>query len=98
MKNPDVSGKKETVTSTPAPAAQEEPSVSTGPTSIPQQYREEPSTGDKDNGAIYDTDTYHQPIAHPAKKKSGWMWVVWIVAILLLGAGGGAALYFLGLV
>jgi len=65
-----------------------------GPTSIPQQYREEPSTGDQESGAIYDTDTYHQPLAHPAKKKSGWLWVVWILLILLLGAGGGAALFF----
>jgi hypothetical protein len=89
---------------TPAPEVTEpkttpsEPSVPAGPTSIPQQYREEPSTGDKDNGAIYDTDTYHQPLAHPAKKKSGWMWVIWIALILLLGAGGGAALFLLNLV
>jgi hypothetical protein len=69
-----------------------------GPTSIPQQYREEPSTGDQESGAIYDTDTYHQPLAHPAKKKSGWLWVLWIVIILVLGAGTGAALYFFGIV
>jgi hypothetical protein len=74
---------------TPAPS---------GPTSIPQQYREEPNTGDKESGAIYDTDTYHQPLAHPAKKKSGWLWVVWIVLILLVGAGAGAALFFLGII
>jgi hypothetical protein len=76
-------------TATEAPAAQ---------SSIPQQYHEAPSTGDQDNGAIYDVDSYHQPLSHPAKKKSGWLWVVWIVAILLLGAAGGAALYFLGVV
>lgn len=70
----------------------------TGPASIAQQYKEEPSTGEQSNGAIYDTDTYHQPLAHPAANKSGWMWVVWIALILLLGAGGGAALYFLGLI
>ncbi|HSW78271.1 MAG TPA: hypothetical protein VLG36_05730 [Candidatus Chromulinivoraceae bacterium] len=68
--------------------------VSTGPTSIPQQYHEEPSTGDQKNGSIYDTDSYHQPLAHPAKKKSGWLWVLWIVIILVIGAGAGAALYF----
>lgn len=84
-------------TEAPKPSASEEP-VAAGPTSIPQQYREEPSTGDKDNGAIYDTDTYHQPLSHPAKKKSGWLWVAGIVAVLLLGAGGGAALFLLGLV
>lgn len=68
-----------------------------GPISIPQQYREEPSTGDKQSGSIYDTDTYHQPLSHPAKKKSGWMWVIWIIAILLVGAGCGAALYFMNI-
>jgi hypothetical protein len=76
-------------------SAEEKPA---GPPSIPQQYREEPNSGEKESGAIYDTDTYHQPLAHPAKKKSGWMWVLWIVIILLVGAGGGAALYFLGVV
>ena len=76
------------------PAVQ--PIVPTGPISIPQQYREEPSTGDKESGAIYDTDTYHQPLAHPKKKKSGWMWVIWIVVFLVIGAAGGAALFFLG--
>ena len=79
-------------------SVKEEKTESTGPTSIPQQYREEPSTGDQANGAIYDTDTYHQPVEHPDKKGSGWMWVIWILVILLIGAGGGAALYFLGIV
>lgn len=82
---------------TPAVTAEEKP-VSSGPTSIPQQYKEEPNTGDQDNGSIYDTDTYHQPLSHPAQKKSGWMWVVWIVLILLVGAGGGALLFILKLV
>ena len=70
----------------------------TGPTSIAQQYKEEPNTGDPKNGAIYDTDTYHKPLAHPAQKKSGWLWVIWIVLILLVGAGAGAALYFLRII
>jgi hypothetical protein len=70
------------------------PAVPTGAISIPQQYKEEPSSGDKSTGSIYDTDTYHQPLAHPGKKKSGWMWVIWIILILILGAGAGAALYY----
>lgn len=74
------------------------PLMPSGPTSIPQQYSEEVPTGAQENGAIYDTDTYHQPLAHPAKQRSGWMWVVWILLILAIGAGGGAALYFLRLV
>jgi len=69
----------------------------TGPTSIAQQYREEPSTSDKNSGAIYDTDTYHQPLAHPPKKASGWLWVLWIVLILVVGAGIGAGVYMLHL-
>jgi hypothetical protein len=84
------------VDETPKPVA--EPLLPQGPISIPQQYKEAPSTGDKENGTIYDTDTYHQPLAHPKKKKSGWMWVVWIVLILAVGAVGGAALYYLGVV
>ena len=81
----------------PAEVKREEPKI-TGPTSIAQQYHEEPSTGDQKNGAIYDTDSYHQPLAHPAKKKSGWMWIVWILLIVIVGAAVGAALYFLKLV
>ena len=73
-----------------------EPSAS-GRISIPPQYKEQPSTGEKESGAIYDTSTYHQPLMHPAKKKSGWLWVLWIVLILVVGAGAGAALYFLGI-
>lgn len=69
-----------------------------GPTSIPKQYKEEPSTSDQQSGAIYDTDTYHQPLAHPAKKKSGWLIVLWIVLIIALGAAIGAALFFLGVI
>lgn len=73
-----------------------EPPSASGRISIPPQYKEQPSTGEKESGAIYDTSTYHQPLAHPAKKKSGWLWVLWIILILIVGAGAGAALYFLG--
>lgn len=79
-------------------ASAPEPSKPSIPISIPQQYKEEASTGEQENGAIYDTDTYHKPLTHPAKQKSGWMWVIWILLILIVGAGGGAALYFLRLV
>lgn len=65
-----------------------------GPTSITQQYKEQPSTGDQQTGNIYDTSSYHKALAHPAKKKSGWMWVVWTAILLVVGAGAGAAVYF----
>lgn len=75
----------------PVPSA----SAAVGAASIPQQYTESPSTGDQTNGAVFDTNTYHKPLEHPAKKKSGWLWVIWIVLILLVGAAGGAALYMM---
>lgn len=65
-----------------------------GTTSITQQYKEQPSTGDQKTGAIYDTDAYHKALLHPAKKKSGWVWVLWITILLMVGAGAGAAVYF----
>lgn len=64
-----------------------------GTGSIPQQYREEPSTSDQTTGSIYDTASYHQPLDHPAKKKTGWLWVLWVIILLILGAGGGALAY-----
>lgn len=98
---------KETVTEEPAPAetdVTEKPAVETsipaptGPSSIPQQYKEEPNTGDQTNGGIYDTDNYHQPLAHPVKKKSGWLWIVWILLLLIIGGGGAAALYLFDII
>lgn len=76
-----------------APAADVQPAAPSGPISIPQQYREEPATGDQTNGSIYDTANYHKPLDHPAKKKSGWLWIVWVLGLLILGGAGGAAAY-----
>lgn len=75
----------------PEPAPVEEP---IGPTSITQQYKEQPSTTDQPSGAIYDTEAYHQPLAHPEKKRSGALIIVWIVALIVVGAGVGAGVYF----
>lgn len=66
-------------------------------TSIPQQYKPEPSVPDETEGDVFDTRSYHQPIIHPAKRKSGWLWVLGIVLLILLGAGAGAAVYLLAL-
>jgi hypothetical protein len=64
-------------------------------TSIPQQYKEQPSSGSQNNGAIYDTNAYHKAIINPTNKKSGWLLVLWIVGLLIVGAGIGVAVYFL---
>jgi hypothetical protein len=90
LKEEEASDKVEESPATDTPSA-------SGRISIPPQYKEQPSTGEKESGAIYDTSTYHQPLMHPAKKKSGWLWVLWIVLILIVGAGAGVALYFLGI-
>lgn len=69
-------------------------------TSIPQQYKTQPKEENSDPelaGAIYDTASYHQPLVHPVKKKPGWVWVLAIIGILLLGVAGGAAVYYFGL-
>jgi len=88
----DTTGQpKEDEPSTP-PTPQIE--VPVGPTSITQQYTEQPSTGDQPTGAIFDTGAYQKPLAHPAKKKPGWLLVLWIVLLLVAGAGAGAAVYF----
>lgn len=69
-----------------------------GPTSISQQYQAKESTGDPSHAPIYDTTEYAEPVAHPAKKKSGWIWVLVIFLILALGSGGAVALYFAGII
>lgn len=71
-----------------------EPTMSTGPTSIAKQYTEQPSTGDKPVKTIFDTAAYKKPQVHSSKKKSGWLVIVWILLLLAVGAGVGAAVYF----
>jgi len=68
-----------------------------GAGSIPQQYTAQLSTSDTSHAPMYDTDEVNPVLVHPAKKKSGWLWVVWIMLILALGAGMGAAAFYIGL-
>jgi len=75
----------------PASPVEEAP---VGPTSITQQYKEHPSTDTQPSGAIYDTEAYHQPLAHPAKKHSSLLVIVWILGLIVVGGGIGAAMYF----
>lgn len=65
--------------------------------SIPQQYKEQPSSGDQSHAAVFAVDDNPDVLQHPAKKKSGWMTVVWIVLIITVAAGLGAASYFMKL-
>lgn len=74
----------------PVSPAPEEPST---PIAITQQYKEKPSD-EQESGAIYDTESYHQPLVKPPKKRSGAWTVLWIILLVLLGAGVGVACYF----
>ena len=63
--------------------------------SIAQQYKAKPSTGDQHHEALYDTASNDAAaLQHPAKKKSGWLVVLWVVLLIALGVGGALALYF----
>lgn len=95
---PDVASEvtsDESVSADTAPQA----SVATGPTSIARQYKEQPRTASEDDesGAIFDPQTYQQPIEHPAKKSSGWGWVIGIIVIILLAVGAAVAAWFGGI-
>ncbi len=46
-------------------------------------------------GGIYDVNSYHQPINHPAKQKSSWAVIGIILVIILLAAALGAGAFFL---
>lgn len=76
-----------------SPALVQDDVTPTGPLSITQQYTEQPRT-EQVSGAIYDTEAYHQPVAHPVKKKSGIGVIIWILVLLVVGAGAGVAFYF----
>ena len=74
------------------PAQPAQPEEVTGPTSITQQYQEQPSDA-KPSGAIYDTETYHQPMAVAPKKRGSAWGIIWIILLVILGAGAGVAFY-----
>jgi hypothetical protein len=61
-----------------------------GPTSIIPQYKEQPSS-QQPTGAMFDTESYHQAVVSPVKKRSGWFTVVLILILAILGAAGGWA-------
>ena len=88
----DIDDVETNVSSTASPATIETIEEPVGPTSITQQYKEQPSSK-QESGAIYDTEAYHQPLAKAPKKRSGALAIVWILLLVLLGAGAGAAFY-----
>lgn len=53
------------------------------------------SVQNEPDNSIFDTEQYQAPVKQPAKRKSNWLIVVAIVALVLLGTGGGIAFYLL---
>jgi hypothetical protein len=84
------------------PVQKETPAVASAPAevtrpyaaSITQQYTEQLSSEPEASGSIFDTEAYHQPLAHPKKKTSGLLIVVWILGLLVVGAGIGVAAWY----
>lgn len=62
--------------------------------SIVQQYKERAASVDQPSGAIYDTETYHKPMVTMPGKKTGLLVVLWILGLIIIGGGLGAAAYF----
>lgn len=69
--------------------------VPVGPTSITQQYTEQPTSAPESSGSIFDTEAYHQPVLKPVKKHSGLLVAVWIVGLIVVGGGVGATVYYI---
>lgn len=89
------------VSTEPTPEPAPEPVVTApvedipvGPTSITQQYKEQPSSDPQTSGSIFDTEAYHQALTHPPKKRSSVLIIVWILALILVGGGIGVGIYF----
>lgn len=87
---------KDTDTATAAASESSAP-MAAAMSSIPRQYSVKPSNNDdKHHEALYDTAAQAaSPLQHPAKKKSGWLVVLWVVLLIAVGVGGALALYFL---
>lgn len=67
-----------------------------GMTSITQQYKIKPTSTTPEHTPIYADSG--QPLSHPKKTKSGWLTIVWIIALIIVGAGGTLALYFFNVI
>ena len=90
----EVSAPAWTAPVAPEPTVLAVEDVPVGPTSITQQYTEQPADTNQASGSIYDTESYHQALVHTPKKHSSVLIIVWIIALILVGGGIGAGVYF----
>ena len=70
---------------------QEAPALSTPP---PFAASSHPAATKSQTGGIYDTDSYHAPTKKKSKKKTGLFITLWVLGLIVLGSGIGAAVYF----
>jgi len=82
-----------TTKSTKSPVALGDPYIHETATEITAQYKEKPSSADQSNGSIYDTKEYHAALLHKAKKKNGWMTIVWVILIAAVVVGASVVAY-----
>lgn len=86
----ETSSQKTSATITPSEAALQ----AVGNGSIARQYHTQESPQSEDITPVFDTDSYRQPLQKTKQKKSGWMVVMIIALLVVLGLALGAALYF----
>lgn len=65
------------------------------PEEAPSPESTDSATSLEESGAIYDVNDYHQPLNHPAKHPSGWLWVILTIILIAIGGGAAAAFYLL---
>lgn len=78
-------------------ASQSMASGLSGPTSITRQYKTEPRVASADDTSpIFDPESYHQPLEHEPKHKSGWGLVIGILLLIVVGGAIAAFLWWSG--
>jgi hypothetical protein len=89
VEKPEATGAAETQ---PAPKKtfDSRPKIESIPTQYASENKQTDMAADSD---IFDTDSFAKPLAHPAKSRSGWLKVIFIVGLILLGIGGGLLVY-----
>lgn len=61
---------------------------------IPTQYKASDTEGPEPSAVFEAAAEEPRELQHPAKKKSGWLVIVWILLLLMIGAGTGVAVWF----
>lgn len=80
-----------------APQATEDKQSSGGlmPTGdIAPQYKASDAENPEPSAVFEAASESPQPLTHPEKKKSGWMVLVWIIILLLVGVAGGVLVWY----